>query len=200
MNLSPFIRGYTINTDLCDRLVAASERIEFTSGPKAYTHCMLDQFDQDLRDSYVHALFAAVEQYKAEFPWCYREINRWGLYPLIKLQRYSPGHYYAEWHCENGGNMHGDNLLRHLVFMTYLTDCEVGGGTEFLYQDLQVQPQKGLTLIWPADWTHHQGYSCSHSDQVDRYRVVYLCSLVSLYKYTYKELELDYWRTLWPEY
>jgi len=155
MNLSPFIRGYTINTDLCDRLVAASERIEFTSGPKAYTHCMLDQFDQDLRDSYVHALFAAVEQYKAEFPWCYREINRWGLYPLIKLQRYSPGHYYAEWHCENGGNMHGDNLLRHLVFMTYLTDCEVGGGTEFLYQDLQVQPQKGLTLIWPADWTHH---------------------------------------------
>jgi hypothetical protein len=44
---------------------------------------------------------------------------------------------------------------RHLVFMTYLNDVTDAGGTEFLYQGITVQPRKGLTLIWPADWTHH---------------------------------------------
>ena len=32
------------------------------------------------------------------------------------------------------------------------------GGTEFFYQRIRTQPRKGLTLIWPADWTHlHRG-------------------------------------------
>ncbi len=32
------------------------------------------------------------------------------------------------------------------------------GGTEFCHQNLIVQPKKGLTLIWPADWTFtHRG-------------------------------------------
>jgi hypothetical protein len=42
--------------------------------------------------------------------------------------------------------------------MTYLNDVESGGETEFLYQNLKIKPQKGLTLIWPTDWTHtHRG-------------------------------------------
>ena len=46
--------------------------------------------------------------------------------------------------------------LRHLVFMTYLNDCDAG--TEFLFQDIKIQPKKGLTLIWPSDWTFtHRG-------------------------------------------
>ena len=41
--------------------------------------------------------------------------------------------------------------------MTYLND--VGkSGTEFLYQNIKVPAKKGLTLIWPTDWTHtHRG-------------------------------------------
>ena len=32
------------------------------------------------------------------------------------------------------------------------------GGTEFYYQNMTIQPKKGLTVIWPADWTHtHRG-------------------------------------------
>jgi hypothetical protein len=42
--------------------------------------------------------------------------------------------------------------------MTYLNDVPRGGETEFLYQGIKVEPKKGLTLIWPADWTHtHRG-------------------------------------------
>jgi hypothetical protein len=47
---------------------------------------------------------------------------------------------------------------RHLVFMTYLNDVTDGGETEFFYQKLKVKPEKGLTLIWGADWTFtHRG-------------------------------------------
>ena len=42
--------------------------------------------------------------------------------------------------------------------MTYLNDQDDGGETEFLYYDISVKPKKGLTLIWPAEWSHtHRG-------------------------------------------
>ena len=38
------------------------------------------------------------------------------------------------------------------------TDVDTSGATYFSHFDLEVQPIKGLTLIWPAEWTHaHQG-------------------------------------------
>ena len=42
--------------------------------------------------------------------------------------------------------------------MTYLNDVRDGGETEFFHQNLRVAARRGLTLIWPADWTHtHRG-------------------------------------------
>jgi hypothetical protein len=41
--------------------------------------------------------------------------------------------------------------------MTYLNTVE-NGGTEFMYQKLKTPAKKGLTLIWPTDFTHtHRG-------------------------------------------
>ena len=49
---------------------------------------------------------------------------------------------------------------RHLVFMTYLNDVTDEGGTQFHHQNVTVQPKKGLTLVWPSDWTFmHRGIS-----------------------------------------
>ena len=46
---------------------------------------------------------------------------------------------------------------RFLVFMTYLNDVKKGG-TYFKYQNIKVPAKKGLTLIWPTDFTHiHKG-------------------------------------------
>ena len=57
---------------------------------------------------------------------------------------------------ENDGN--GKCNDRHLVFMTYLNDVENGGTEFYYYPDLNIQARKGLTLIWPAGWTHtHKG-------------------------------------------
>ena len=42
--------------------------------------------------------------------------------------------------------------------MTYLNDIKNDGGTEFFYQKTKFNAKKGLTLIWPAEWTHtHRG-------------------------------------------
>tara|TARA_R110002072_G_scaffold22486_1_gene78845 strand:+ start:515 stop:1102 length:588 start_codon:yes stop_codon:yes gene_type:complete len=71
------------------------------------------------------------------------------------LQHYMPGQGFYMWHKENNGEP--DVLKRHLVFMTYLTNTP-NAGTEFMTQDLTVPCEKGVTLIWPAPWTHtHRG-------------------------------------------
>jgi len=75
----------------------------------------------------------------------------------INIQHYNPSEGFYGWHCERNTAMR-PSVNRHLVFMTYLNDVDDGGETEFFYQDLKVKPQKGKTLIWPADWTHtHRG-------------------------------------------
>ena len=38
--------------------------------------------------------------------------------------------------------------------MTYLNSVDKGGSTYFNHYDLEIKPKKGLTLIWPAEWTH----------------------------------------------
>jgi prolyl 4-hydroxylase len=49
-------------------------------------------------------------------------------------------------------------LHRVLAWMTYLNDVEEGGSTYFQHYDIDIQPKKGLTLLWPAEWTHaHRG-------------------------------------------
>ena len=75
----------------------------------------------------------------------------------INLQYYPPGGGYPNLHCERSGSTQ-PYINRHLVFMTYLNTVTDEGQTEWFYQNLKIQPEKGLTLIWPVDWTHtHRG-------------------------------------------
>ena len=72
----------------------------------------------------------------------------------INFQYYKPGQGFKRWHCERTGH---DSSHRVLVFMTYLNDVP-NGGTKFLYQNLTIPAKKGLTIIWPAEFTHvHKG-------------------------------------------
>ena len=42
--------------------------------------------------------------------------------------------------------------------MTYLNDVTDEGGTEWMYQDVKLDARKGLSVIWPSDFTHtHRG-------------------------------------------
>ena len=73
----------------------------------------------------------------------------------FNIQHYAPGEGFVNWHSERGMNQ---SHQRALVFMTYLNDVDDGGQTQFLYQEKEVQPKKGLTVLWPTDFTHtHRG-------------------------------------------
>ena len=73
----------------------------------------------------------------------------------FNLQRYKPGQHFKKIHTERSSI---ESSHRVFAFMTYLNDVEEGGSTYFSHYDLEIQPKKGLTLIWPAEWTHaHRG-------------------------------------------
>ena len=78
-----------------------------------------------------------------------------GFSEAFNIQHYEPNEGYFNWHCERGMNQTNQ---RALVFMTYLNDVDDGGETEWKYQCLKLQPKKGMTVIWPTDFTHtHRG-------------------------------------------
>lgn len=73
----------------------------------------------------------------------------------FNIQRYESGGHFNQLHSERTTL---NTLHRLLVWMTYLNDVENGGETEFPHYGLKIAPEKGKTLIWPAEWTHaHRG-------------------------------------------
>jgi hypothetical protein len=108
---------------------------------------------------------AAIAEYMRELNALYRDYL--AMWPFLgtflrevdigdfNIQRYKPGGHFALEHSERTG-MAG--LHRVLVFMTYLNDVEAGGCTHFTHYGLDIKPERGKTLIWPAEWTHsHTG-------------------------------------------
>ena len=153
-NLNNFIAGWYIDTDLCDLIVTRSENNlnEFSAGVKEYTDCYLQTFNKQMHTQYCEQLVQVIEEYKKLYPYCYKDMHVWGWTPP-RIQRYDPNKAYRDIHCENNGL--GIYQNRHLAYMTYLNDVKVGGGTEFVQQGVTTNAEKGLTLIWPAGWTHH---------------------------------------------
>ena len=91
--------------------------------------------------------------------------NPWRIKEPMNIQHYAPGQGYHRWHSERTSNQ-PVVATRHLVFMTYLNDVTDGGETEWHYQELKLKPKKGLTAIWPADWTHtHRGITSPTQDK-----------------------------------
>jgi len=162
-NLNNFIAGWYIDPSVCDAIVEKGERDPsvFSAGIKQYTDAELETFDSSMFEQYAKEIWTVVENYKAMYPLSFEELQHWSL-SKPRIQRYAPGAYYNEAHCENNGHPMFRN--RHLAYMTYLNDIDNGGGTEFLNQKLVTPCKKGLTLLWPATWTHyHRGVVANHN-------------------------------------
>ena len=107
-------------------------------------------------EKYFNNLFSCYKDYVIQWPFLTKfaedlQIGR------FNLQRYQSGQHYQSIHTERSSL---DTLHRIFAWMTYLNDVDIeeGGSTFFSHYDLEVQPKKGLTLIWPAEWTHaHKG-------------------------------------------
>ena len=79
----------------------------------------------------------------------------------FNIQHYKPNGGYKQWHNERDGHQAHQ---RALVFMTYLNDVPDGGGTEFVYYpEVKLEAKKGLSILWPTDFTHtHRGIISQH--------------------------------------
>lgn len=105
-------------------------------------------------ERYFSHLFKCYESYLSEWPFLKEFATNLEIGPFA-LVKYEAGDHFQRIHTERSSL---NTLHRVFVFMTYLNDVDDGGSTHFSHYDLDVQPQKGLTLIWPAEWTHaHRG-------------------------------------------
>ena len=103
---------------------------------------------------YRKELQKVLTKYLDKYPAC-NNVVPFNIVEDYNIQKYSINGGFKKWHIENNGQK--VTLSRHLVFMTYLNDVE-NGGTEFKLQNITTPAKKGLTLIWPAGWTHvHRG-------------------------------------------
>lgn len=155
-----FIGGwYMDDLTLCDRIIEFHKTTQH-KGPgrmgdgvvkdiKDSIDTYLDH-DQKLYDEYKSHVNTALKLYADTFNPFVEFYDYFGIAEPILVQHYQPKGGYKSWHCERGNFQ---TSKRHLVFMTYLNDLDDCGGTEFFYQKTIVKPKKGLTLVWPPDWT-----------------------------------------------
>ena len=112
--------------------------------------------DHEIFITYFNHLNECFLDYKEQFPFLKTFIKKIGIGPF-NIQKYSPGDHFSRLHSERTSV---NTLHRLFAWMTYLNDVkdEDGGTTDFNYYKIRVKPQKGKTLIWPAEWTHaHYG-------------------------------------------
>lgn len=160
-----FISGwYTEKVDSCDKLIQYFQEspnkvigtTNFTVNKtiKDSTDCQL--VGKDILNLYWDILEPCLSQYKKQYSYC-DYYAQWGITDQVLIQYYSPNGGYYQWHTERTSNTL-PVASRHLVFMTYLNDVNDSGETEWFYQKTKIKPVKGLTVIWPADWTFtHKG-------------------------------------------
>ena len=106
-----------------------------------------------------------LDEYLTKFP--YARMASLELNEPFNIQWYPKGDGgYHRPHCERIGS-NKITTWRHLAWMTYLNDVEEGGETYWVHQDKKVKPKKGLTLFWPADWTHvHHGLPAPNEEKM----------------------------------
>lgn len=162
--------SYLSEISICDKIIDYYE----TSAEKFAGHCQTNfgekivdksfkdcteanlQNNENLCRKYVDLLQECCREYIKKYPFC-DHYSPWKIREQINIQKYEPGQAFHHYHTERVGP-NGIQATRHLVFMTYLNDIQVGGETEFPQQNIFIRSKKGLTVIWPADWTHtHRG-------------------------------------------
>ena len=173
-----FIGGWYIPEKICDDLIEEFKRARengYTKqGEQKYDNKLyVDKRYKDSEDltidpsymknpigDYRRFLQKCLDQYLEKYEHA-NKINPFNINEVFNIQYYKPGGGFKIWHSERADKT---RFKRVLVFMTYLNNLE-DGGTEFYYQNLITSAKKGLTLIWPAEWTHTHKSQISHTKE-----------------------------------
>ena len=166
-----FIGAYKINEKICDQIVnyyknnkdlQQSGNIE---NKKKSTEILIKpkQIQKlDWGKNYYKSLNNCLNKYFETYEHA-NQVQPFDVTDNFKIQYYKPGEGFKAYHKENNGN--SNTFKRHLVFMTYLNTVK-NAGTDFLYQELKCEAIKGITLIWPAAWTHtHRGIVSNNQEK-----------------------------------
>ena len=168
--LPTFIGSWMIDNLVCDELIAYYEKnqIKQTQGTtskgieletKNRTDISVNPKDillpnNEIFKSYFKILFECYKDYNLQWPFLSSMVSKLEI-GKFNVGKYLPGQHFQKLHTERTSL---NTLHRLFAFMSYLNDVEDGGSTYFNHYDLDIKPQKGLTLIWPAEWTHaHKG-------------------------------------------
>lgn len=165
---------YIEDLSLCDDIIEwyhdTERKSPGTSGRNMVRESIKKSTDACLNDNlellnrYYTELRRVSDAYIEKFKYA-NYYNPWDIVDATNVQHYKPSEAYYGWHTERCGILPPGGS-RHLVYMTYLNDVDDDGETEFYYQDVKFKPKKGLTLIWPADWTHtHRGIPSKTQDK-----------------------------------
>lgn len=165
-----FISGWFIENEICDGMISFfNEDNYFPISEGLSSVGVVDKSKKESLDksispitkdhrvlSYLNSLSEVINLYVQKYNWCNVTEASWRITENFNIQYYPPNGGFKVFHFERNGNL--KSLTRFLTFMTYLNDVDDGGETEFFYQKIKIKPKKGLTLIWPVDWTHtHRG-------------------------------------------
>jgi len=174
LNINQHIQGWYIDPKVCDDMIDL-----FKNNPEFYhpgrigpdvditrkhsTDITVSPLANDNTISnYLNELESCINDYKLKYP-VLDSYGPWGITEEFLIQWYKPNEGFYEWHAERGTATPSKRIL---VFMTYLNDVTDEGETEFKYQQLKTKPEKGLTLIWPTDFTHlHRGIPSKTQDK-----------------------------------
>lgn len=153
-----FVLEKYVDSTLCDEIIKEFDlqTAEWSNSIRGYWVVSSSNMNSDLIEQYEAEISKIITEYKYQFQECFNGFETMALETPYNFQKYTPGHHYSRWHCENNGKNPFDT--RVLAFMTYLNTVNDGGETEFLYQNAKIKPKKGKTLVWPAYFTHtHRG-------------------------------------------
>ena len=117
-------------------------------------HCMLLQKEiEQIKDAYF--FYYRLEEFVAPL----------AMTEHFNIQKYPLAGAFHRIHADRGYGP--TDRFRELVWMTYLNDVHTGGETEFMFYKLKIQPRKGLTIVWPAGWTHlHRGLPSPTTEKI----------------------------------
>ena len=167
------IGGWYIPSNICDELIQIFKDNEELHAPGVLGPPLRIDPDEKkstelaLHPDYNHLFFKEYRKYLDEvihkYGQKYPEVENFDKFGMIEspqIQHYKPGEGFKIWHCERERKHN-----RCLVFMTFLNTVPEAG-TQFKYQELTVPAEKGLTLIWPTDFTHtHKGQITKHHEK-----------------------------------
>ena len=168
-DVNSFIGGWYIPKKLCDNLIKFFKTHKDRSIEGLIDGVQGSVVDKSWKESrelkihrnymkgvikdYREQLQKVTDLYLKKYPMS-NKVAPFAIVENYNLQYYKKNQGFKKWHNERSSY---DISPRHLVFMTYLNDVD-DGGTNFYHQKITSPAKKGLTLIWPTDWTHaHKG-------------------------------------------